>query len=80
MQQIPEFLSQSEDSLRTAFSEFGTVIECKLHFEKETGKPSGVGYVIMSEEDCKKALDGVKSKPGWDKMLAFMAEPVQKEK
>ena len=45
----------SEDELRDAFAEFGTVSSCKLIIDRETGRTKGFGFVEMdnnSEADA----------------------------
>mmetsp|Transcript_4769 Transcript_4769/g.9707 ORF Transcript_4769/g.9707 Transcript_4769/m.9707 type:complete len:97 (+) Transcript_4769:2-292(+) len=47
----------SED-LKEAFSEFGTVAEANIVYDRETGRSRGFGFVTFEEEDAaKKACD-----------------------
>jgi cold-inducible RNA-binding protein len=47
----------TEDALRTAFSEFGTVDEVVLVTDRETGRPRGFGFVTMpNDEEGRKAI------------------------
>ena len=38
----------TEDSLKTAFAEFGEVSEVKLIIDRETGRSRGFAFVVMS--------------------------------
>jgi cold-inducible RNA-binding protein len=40
--------SVSQDDLRTEFSKHGTVEDCKLITDRETGKPRGFGFVTFA--------------------------------
>ena len=54
--------STTEDSLKTAFSEFGEVSEVKLIIDRETGRSRGFAFVVMGTgEEAEKAtqrMDG----------------------
>ena len=41
--------SVSEDDLRAAFAEFGTVTSCNLITDRETGRSKGFGFVEMAD-------------------------------
>jgi RNA recognition motif-containing protein len=43
--------SVQEETLRSAFSQFGTVESARVIFDRETGKSKGFGFVEMSTED-----------------------------
>ena len=47
----------TESSVRQAFEEFGTVDEVKLITDRDTGRPRGFGFVVMSSGGDQ-ALDG----------------------
>ena len=50
----------TEDSLKTAFAEFGEVSEVKLIIDRETGRSRGFGFVVMSTgEQAEKATQGM---------------------
>lgn len=44
------------------FSQFGEVISCALPNDRETGRPRGFGFVEMSDEDAKKAIQALDGK------------------
>ncbi len=45
------------DSLRTAFEQCGTILECKVVDDRETGKSRGFGFVTFADEaTCKSAI------------------------
>lgn len=52
----------TEDDLRSAFGEFGTVVSARIITDKFTGKSRGFGFVEMSNDDeaqaVIKGLDG----------------------
>lgn len=49
--------STTEQELRTLFSEHGTVKECTLVLDQETGKSKGFAFVEMPDEkEAKSAL------------------------
>src|SRR5947199_2335921 len=41
--------STSEDALREAFSQYGTVTKVQLIMDRETGRPRGFAFVEMSD-------------------------------
>ena len=41
----------TEQEIRILFSEHGTVTECNLVLDQETGKSKGFGFVIMPNEN-----------------------------
>lgn len=53
----------NEDSLRAAFEEAGTVTDCHMVSDRETGRPRGFAFVEMgTDEEAQKAIsimDGV---------------------
>lgn len=47
----------TEQEIRILFSEHGTVTECNLVLDQETGKSKGFGFVDMpNDEEAQKAL------------------------
>jgi len=50
----------TNDSLRAAFEEFGTVTDAKVITDRETGRSRGFGFVEMSDggEEAIAALNG----------------------
>ncbi|KAG0232946.1 hypothetical protein BGW41_001693 [Actinomortierella wolfii] len=42
----------TDDSLRDAFSRFGTIEEATVVYDKETGRPRGFGFVTFATEDA----------------------------
>jgi RNA recognition motif-containing protein len=50
----------TEDSLRTAFSPFGTVTRATVVTDRDTGKSRGFGFVEMgSDSEAQAAIDGL---------------------
>ncbi len=48
----------TDDSLRTAFEQFGEVIEAKVITERDTGRSRGFGFVTFAnDEDAQTAMD-----------------------
>ena len=43
--------SMSEEELRDAFEEFGSIVSCKLIKDAETGRSRGFGFIEYSSED-----------------------------
>jgi RNA recognition motif-containing protein len=55
------------DSVRALFAAHGTVEKCSLFTDRDSGRPSGFGFVEMSTADASRAmqaLNGVDSKAG----------------
>jgi RNA recognition motif-containing protein len=52
----------TEEEIRTAFEEYGTVHEVSLITDRQTGRPRGFGFVEMDEEGAKAAIEGLDSK------------------
>uniref|UniRef100_A0A0D3KA22 RRM domain-containing protein n=1 Tax=Emiliania huxleyi (strain CCMP1516) TaxID=280463 RepID=A0A0D3KA22_EMIH1 len=52
----------TEDEIRAAFSKFGTVTDCFMPKDRETGEPRGFAFVTFEEtrdaDDAMAALDG----------------------
>jgi RNA recognition motif-containing protein len=44
----------NDDGLRTAFSQFGVVLEAKVVTDRETGRSRGFGFVTMDDADAAK--------------------------
>ena len=51
--------SSTEDEVRELFSQYGEVVSCALPTDRETGRPRGFGFVEMSDEDGRKAIEGL---------------------
>lgn len=49
--------STTDDSLRKAFSEAGTVSDVVVMTDKMTGKSRGFGFVTMEDADAQKAIE-----------------------
>lgn len=49
----------SEEDLQRAFEEYGTVELIKIIRDKFTGRSKGFGFVEMSDEEGKAAIDGL---------------------
>lgn len=41
------------------FSQHGEVISCSLPKDRETGRPRGFGFVEMSDDDARKAIEAL---------------------
>lgn len=53
----------SEDDLRQAFTEFGTVERATIIKDRETGQPRGFGFVEMAtQEEGEAAIEGLNGK------------------
>lgn len=53
----------TEDEIRQAFSEFGTVVDVRLISDRATGRAKGFGFVEMSSgEEANKAVEGMHGK------------------
>lgn len=51
-----------EQSLQDLFSEFGDVQSAKIIMDRETGRSRGFGFVEMSDEDGKNAIEALNGK------------------
>ena len=51
--------SSTEDEVRELFGQYGEVVSCALPTDRETGRPRGFGFVEMSDEDGRKAIDAL---------------------
>lgn len=51
-----------EQSLQDLFSEFGDVSSAKIITDRETGRSRGFGFVEMSDEDGKNAIEALNGK------------------
>lgn len=54
--------STREESLQDLFSEFGEVTSAKIITDRETGRSRGFGFVEMSDEDGKNAIEALNGK------------------
>ena len=55
--------STSEEDIRTAFSQFGTVDSADVIIDRNTGRSKGFGFVEMSNDDeAKAAIAGLNGK------------------
>ena len=53
----------TDDSLHTAFAEFGEVTEAKVIMDRETGRSRGFGFVEMpNDNEAREAIDGMNQK------------------
>ena len=54
----------SEDELRDAFEQFGSVSSCKLIMDRDTGRPKGFGFVEMDDNaEADAAISALNEKP-----------------
>jgi len=51
--------STTEDEVRDAFAQFGTVNSVKLISDRDTGRPRGFGFVEMDAEGAEKAIQAL---------------------
>ena len=51
--------SATEDSVRTLFSQHGTVETVSLITDRETGRPRGFGFVEMPRSDAARAIQNL---------------------
>jgi len=48
-----------DEELNAAFSAHGEVISAVVIMDRETGRSKGFGFVEMSDQDAKKAMDAL---------------------
>ena len=64
------------DEVSELFGQFGEVISCALPTDRETGRPRGFGFVEMSDEDARKAIQALDGKDfGGRSLRVNPAEP-----
>jgi RNA recognition motif-containing protein len=51
--------SATEESVRSLFSQYGTVESVALINDRETGRPRGFGFVEMSKADAARAIQSL---------------------
>ena len=49
----------TEDQVRDLFSQHGEVVSCALPTDRETGRPRGFGFIEMSDDDGRKAIEAL---------------------
>ena len=49
----------TESEVSAHFAQYGEVISCALPTDRETGRARGFGFVEMSDEDAKKAIQNL---------------------
>ena len=54
--------SATEGEVSELFAQYGEVISCALPNDRETGRPRGFGFVEMSNDDAKKAIQALDGK------------------
>ncbi len=54
--------SATEAEVSELFSQYGEVVSCALPTDRETGRPRGFGFVEMSNDDAKKAIQSLDGK------------------
>ena len=52
----------SEDELRTAFAEHGSVDEVAVITDRDTGRPRGFAFVTMPDSDARSAIEAMNGK------------------
>ncbi|MEX2445826.1 MAG: RNA-binding protein [Dehalococcoidia bacterium] len=51
--------SATEGEVSELFAQYGEVVSCALPNDRETGRPRGFGFVEMSDEDARKAIQAL---------------------
>ncbi len=51
--------TSTEDEVRDLFSQYGEVVSCALPTDRETGRPRGFGFIEMSNDDGRKAIEAL---------------------
>lgn len=51
--------TSTEEEVAELFAQHGEVIACSLPKDRETGRPRGFGFVEMSDEDARKAIESL---------------------
>lgn len=51
--------SASEDTVRTLFSQHGTVESVALVMDRDTGRPRGFGFIEMARADAARAIQSL---------------------
>ena len=54
--------SATEAEVTELFAQYGEVVSCALPNDRETGRPRGFGFVEMSADDAKKAIQALDGK------------------
>ena len=55
--------SYSEDDLKNIFSEYKSVVSCKLIIDRDTGRSKGFGFVELdSDEEAREAISALNGK------------------
>ncbi len=54
--------SSSESDVEQLFATYGEVVSVALPTDRETGRPRGFGFVEMSSEDARKAIEALHEK------------------
>ena len=54
--------SATNDSLRDAFAQAGTVVSANVLMDKMTGRSRGFGFVEMEDADADKAIEALNGK------------------
>ena len=52
----------TEAEVSELFAQYGEVVSCALPNDRETGRPRGFGFVEMSADDAKKAIQALDGK------------------
>ena len=51
--------SVTEEDVRELFTAHGTVLDCVLPMDRESGRPRGFGFVDMSDEEAARAISAL---------------------
>ena len=52
----------TEETVRDLFSAHGTVEKISMMFDRNTGRPRGYGYLVMSDSDASRAMQALNGK------------------
>jgi len=72
-------IDATQDSVRTLFSEFGTVRSIELARDIFTGKCKGFAFIEMEGHEARAAIAGLNGKTMGDKSIKVKFEEVRKK-
>jgi len=52
----------TEETVRDLFSAHGTVEKISMMFDRNTGRPRGYGFLVMSDSDASRAMQALNGK------------------
>jgi len=73
--------SMSEDQIRELFEEFGSIVNCKLIMNRDTGRSKGFGFVeFETKEEAEAAIAAMNNKEVQGKALVVNEARPQEKK